>query len=159
TEGSTVEPDGYTITMNPVELSTLHHLGQTDLSYEDVKPILQVNTDPASIAVREDSEFDTLEELVEYAKEHPGELKIGNSGAGSVWHLAAAAVESGTGAEFEHVPYDGGDPATKDLLGGHIDVIAIDVPQIKSQVEAGEIKSLALLNDERSEYLPDVPTV
>src|SRR5699024_1846485 len=59
----------------------------------------------------------------------------------------------------EHVPYDGGDPATKDLLGGHIDVIAIDVPQIKSQVEAGEIKSLALLNDERSEYLPDVPTV
>lgn len=158
TEGSLADPDGYTLTLATVELTTLPHLGLAEITYEDVKPIAQINFDPAAVTVPADAPYDTLEEFLEYAKDNPGEIQVGNSGPGAIWHLAAAAIEKATGVEFVHVPFDGAAPAVTDLLGGHIDAVTVSPAEVLPQVEAGELKTLAIMAEERSPVMPDVPT-
>jgi tripartite-type tricarboxylate transporter receptor subunit TctC len=113
-------PDGYTIAYMPVESTMLKALGFTDLSTDDFKFIGRAMTIPAAITVRSDSKWNTLEEFIEYAKENPGEIKVGNSGTGSIWHIAAASLEQKTGCQFTHVPFDGAAPAVAALLGRNI---------------------------------------
>lgn len=158
TAGANANPDGYTVTMATVELTTLPHLGLAEISYEDVKPVAQINFDPAAVTVPVDAPYDTLQEFIDYAKEHPGEIQMGNSGPGSIWHLAAAAIETATGVEFTHVPFDGAAPAVTDLLGGHIDAVPVSPAEVLAQVEAGELKTLAIMAEERTDVMPDVPT-
>ncbi|MBZ0258915.1 tripartite tricarboxylate transporter substrate binding protein, partial [bacterium] len=85
--GATARPDGYTVTMITYELCTYQPLGRVDLSPLNYKPVMQLNEDPAAITVHADSPWQTLGEFIEYAKQHPGEVTIGNSGPGAVWHI------------------------------------------------------------------------
>ena len=103
--------------------------------------------------------YDTLEEFLDYAKEHPGEIRVGNSGPGSIWHLASASVEKATGVQFSHVPFDGANPAVTALLGGHIEAVSVSPAEVLQYVEAGELKTLAILSEERTDAMPDVPTI
>ncbi|MCM3715395.1 tripartite tricarboxylate transporter substrate binding protein [Alkalihalobacillus oceani] len=156
-EGANAAPDGYTVTMVTVELATLPHLGLAPITYENFAGIGQMNFDPAAVTVPADAPYDTLEEFIEYAKENPG-LQMGNSGTGSIWHLAGASIEQATGTEFNHVPYDGAAPAVTALLGGHIDVVPVSPAEVLTHVEAGTLKTLAVMSNERSPAMPDVPT-
>ena len=158
TSGSKAKPDGYQVTLATVELTTLPHLGQSSFSSDDFTPILQVNTDPACIAVKSDSELNTIEDLVKLAKENPGTLKIGNSGVGAIWHLSAEAFAKKADIELNHVPYEGANPAIAGLLGGHVELIACSPGELSAQVAAGEIKILGIMADERIESQPEVPT-
>lgn len=159
TEGAHAAPDGYTITMITVELNTLHHLDLAPITYEDVAAVAQINFDPGAITVPIDAPYDTLEEFLDYAKEHPGEIRVGNSGPGSIWHLASASVEKATGVQFSHVPFDGANPAVTALLGGHIEAVSVSPAEVLQYVEAGELKTLAILSEERTDAMPDVPTI
>lgn len=158
TEGASAKPDGYTMTMLTVEVTMLPHLGLTETTYEDFKSIAQFNFDPSSIAVPADAPYDTIEEFIEYAKENPGEIRIGNGSAGGTGHLSAAEMAKVTGTEFSHVPFDGSAPAVTSLLGGHIEAASVQPPEVLPQVEAGELKVLAIMANERLDILPDVPT-
>ncbi|XOQ42900.1 MAG: Tripartite tricarboxylate transporter substrate binding protein [Clostridium sp.] len=151
-------PDGYTIAYMPVESTMLKALGFTDLSTDDFKFIGRAMTIPAAITVRSDSKWNTLEEFIEYAKENPGEIKVGNSGTGSIWHIAAASLEQKTGCQFTHVPFDGAAPAVAALLGRNIDATAVSPSEVQSSVDSGELKILAVIGDERSSIYPDIPT-
>lgn len=151
--------DGYTIGYVPVEISMVKALGYAN----DVEPsafdlLGSSNISPATITVSADSEFKTLDDLVDYAKKNPGKLKVGNSGTGSIWHIAAASFEKAADVKFNHVPFDGATPAIAALMGKHIDVVPVSVMEVKSGVESGKLKVLAVLSAEKSEYLPDVPT-
>jgi len=159
TEGATAKPDGYTVTMVTVELTTLHHLNLTPVTYKEFKPIAQINFDPATITVRADSPWKTAQEFIDYAKAHPGEVKVGNSGPGSIWHLAAAALEKDAGLKFNHVPFDGAAPAVTALLGGHIDAVPVSPAEVKAQVDAGKLRTLAIVDDKPSDALPGVKTL
>lgn len=158
-EGANSNPDGHTITMITVELNTLHHLGLAPITYEDFAPVAQINFDPGAVTVPVDAPYDTLEEFLEYAKEHPGEIRVGNSGPGSIWHLASASIEKATGVQFSHVPFDGANPAVTALLGGHIEAVSVSPAEVLQYVKAGELKTLAVLADERVDVMPDVPTM
>ncbi|MBP1932685.1 tripartite tricarboxylate transporter substrate binding protein [Ammoniphilus resinae] len=158
TEGANAKPDGYLVTMVTVEIASLHHLNLTPLTYEAYTPIAQINYDPATITVKADAPWNTVKEFIEYAKAHPGEVKMGNSGPGSIWHLSAAAVEKDTGVKFNHVPFDGAAPAVTALLGGHIDAVPVSPAEVKAQVEAGKLKTLAILDEKPSDALPGVKT-
>ena len=87
------------------------------------------------------------------------ELQIGNSGIGSIWHLAAAGFAQAAGIEVTHVPFDGAAPAITSLLGNHIDAVTVSYAEVQSQVEAGKLRSLAVLAPERLADCPDVPTM
>lgn len=159
TEGANSKADGYTVTMVTVELTTLPNLGLATISHEDFKPIAQINSDSAAITVQADAPWNTIEEFIQYAKENPGKVQVGNSGTGAIWHLAAAALGTKTEAQFNHIPFEGAAPAVTSLLGGHIQAVSVSPAEVASQVANGQLKVLAVMSDERIESMPDVPTL
>jgi tripartite-type tricarboxylate transporter receptor subunit TctC len=124
-EGQRAGPDGYKVTVLISELAIIAHMGMIKFTSADFIPIARLNGDPGTITVRADAPWKTVEEFLANAKSKPGEVAMGNAGAGSIWHLAAAAVEEKTGVKFNHVPYQGAAPAVQALMGGHVDAIAV----------------------------------
>lgn len=157
-EGANAKADGYKVTMVFVELTMFKHLGLSPLTYDQFKPIGMINFDPAALTVATDAPYDTLEEFIAYAKDHPGEVSVGNSGTGSIWHIAAASLEKAAGIKVNHVPHEGAAPAVTALVGGHIDAVTVSPAEVKTQLEAGNVKTLAVMADTRSDIIPDVPT-
>lgn len=158
TEGSNAKPDGYTVTMVIAELTMLEHMGVSPLNQDQVKAVAMVNLDPAALTVPADAPYDTLEEFIDYAKENPGELKVGNAGSGSIWHVAAESLAENAGIELNHIPFEGAAPAVTALVGNHIDAVTVSPAEVKTQLDAGNLKTLAVMADKRSEIIPDVPT-
>lgn len=155
--GSHAKADGSVITMVTVELVTLPHTGTgAGISYDQFKPIMMVNSAYSAITVKADSPWKSLNDLIEASKKTP--VKVGNSGVGAIWHLAAAGLAKTSGANFSHIPFDGAQPAVTSLLGGHIDAVSVSYPEVSSQVKAGALRVLAILAPERLASLPDVPT-
>jgi tripartite-type tricarboxylate transporter receptor subunit TctC len=158
TEGANAKPDGYTATFVTVELTTLHHLGLATINYKQFKPVAQINLDPAAITVRKDAPWNTLQEFLDYAKANPKKVRVGDSGNGAIWNLAANAIEKATGVEFTHVGFDGAAPAVTSLVGGHIEAVAVSPAEALIQIKAGNAKMLGVMAKERSKAVPDVKT-
>lgn len=156
--GATAANDGMIITMITVELATLEAMGNNaGLTYTQFKPIMMVNSACSAITVKaDDDRFNTLEDFIEYSKTN--EVQVGNSGIGAIWHLAAAGLAKTAGTEFKHVGYDGANGAITDLLGGHIDAVAVSYSEVNSFVQSGDLKVLAVMSNDRLEAIPDVPT-
>lgn len=156
--GATAANDGTIITMITVELATLEAMGNNaGLTYTQFKPIMMVNSACSAITVKaDDDRFNTLEDFIEYSKTN--EVQVGNSGIGAIWHLAAAGLAKTAGTEFKHVGYDGANGAITDLLGGHIDAVAVSYSEVNSFVQSGDLKVLAVMSNDRLEAIPDVPT-
>ncbi len=151
-------PDGYTMSYMPVESTMISALGLSDISSNDFSFVCRVMTIPAAITVKADAPWNTLEEFIAYAKENPEKVMIGNSGTGSIWHVAAASLSKATGAEFTYVPFDGAAPAIAALLGGNITAVSVSPSEVKANVDAGQFKVLAVIGDKRSSVVPDVKT-
>ncbi|QUI23184.1 tripartite tricarboxylate transporter substrate binding protein [Vallitalea pronyensis] len=151
--------DGYTVGMITFELSSLPAQGIIDYTHEDFSLLMRVNMESAAITVPADAPYETIHDFIEYAKAHPGEVKVGNSGIGATWHVAAGLFEQVTEVELGHVPFDGAAPAVTALIGGHIDAVAVSASEVQAQVEAEELKILAIMDEERSKVFTDVPTM
>jgi tripartite-type tricarboxylate transporter receptor subunit TctC len=158
TEGANAKPDGYTLTMVFVELTMYKHLGLSPLTPDEFKPVAMINFDPAALTVRSDAPYNTLEEFIDYAREHPGEISVGNAGTGSIWHIAAVNLAQSANIKLNHVPYDGAAPAVTALVGGHIDAVTVSPAEVKAQLDAGNLKTLAVMAEQRSALIPEVPT-
>ncbi len=158
-QGARANPDGYTVTLTTVELVIQPHIEDVNYSYQDFRPIMQVNLDPAAVTVQADAEWDNIDELIAEAKERPGELLASGTATGGIWHLGKLALEAETGAEITWIPSQGMAPAVTDLLGGHVDLVTGSPGEVTSQVEAGELKMLAVMAEERVAGFPDVPTL
>ncbi len=152
-------PNGYKIGLGTAELAMLPHMGLVQFSATDFVPVARLNADPAAITVQIDSPWKTYEDFIAYAKANPGKVRIGNSGTGAIWHLAAAALEDKTGVKFNHIPYDGANPAVTALLGGHIEAVTVSPAEVISHVAAGKLKVLAIMTDQRLPKFSDVPTL
>lgn len=155
------DPDGYMIGM----LSSPHLQGiyvnpdrQAGFDKTGFMPIALHTYDPHFVAVQADAPWDTLEDLMNHIRDNPGEVVTASQGILSPQHLTVVRIEEILGSEMRVVQYDGGAEATAALLGGHSDVNFDGAGNIIPQVEAGELKVLALLSDKRSERMPDVPT-
>lgn len=159
TDVMNAKPDGYKICMAITELSILPHLGLSKFNHTAFKPIALLSADGATVTVRADSPWRTLEDFLAAAKAKPGQLNIGNSGNGSVWHLAAAALEESTKTKFGHVPFQGGAPAVLALLGGHVDAVTVSVGEVATHVQAGKLRILGVMADKRTRGYEQVPTL
>lgn len=159
TEGSKAKADGYKVTLVTVEMTTLPPLGLATFKPEDFKPVARLNADPSAITVKADAPWNTIEEFLDYAKQNPGKVRIGNSGTGAIWHLAATALEQKVGTKFNHIPFEGASPAVTALLGGHIEAVSVSPAEVAAQVEAGKLKMLAVMADKPVDKFKDVPTL
>lgn len=153
------KPDGYRLAVVTVELTTLPHMGLAKFTYDDFTPIARLNADQAAITVRADAPWNTIEEFIAAAKKDNGKLSMGNAGNGSIWHLAAAALEDKTSVKFNHTPFQGAGPAVLALLGGHIDAVAVSPAEVTTYVQAGKLKTLAVMADQRVKGFDKVPTL
>lgn len=151
-------PDGYTVCMLTTQLSTYRMMGLADLSYRDFDLLMLLNRSVGVIAVKSDSQWKTMQDLIDYAKANPGKLTVGHTGAGGAWHLAMASLATSNNVEFTYVPFDGAAPSRTALLGGHIDVVPAGVDELLQLYQSGQIRVLAVASDERHPAMPDVPT-
>ncbi len=149
TELANARPDGYKIGIITVELTMIPHMGLTKISSYAVLPVARLNADPATIAVRADSPYRSIEELIAVARKDEAAVRIGNAGPGSLGHLAAAALQDKVGVKFNHAPYRGANPAVLDLLGGHIEAVAVTPVEVATYVAAGKIRPLAIMAEQR----------
>jgi tripartite-type tricarboxylate transporter receptor subunit TctC len=154
--------DGYTLVMGQTSNLAINPTLFKSLPYDPVKdlvPIALVGSGPIAIAVRTESPYKTLADLLNAAKAKPGAVTMASPGNGTVAHLSGVRLMKTTGAKFEHIPYKGASAAIPDLLGGSVDFYLSSVPSVQSQVAAGKVRLLATTGAKRSPIFPNVPTV
>jgi tripartite-type tricarboxylate transporter receptor subunit TctC len=153
------EADGYTLGAVTNSMLIQKVSQGTKLGAQDFSVVSMINYDPAAITVNVDSPYSTLKEFADAAKADPGKLRIGNSGAKGVWHIAAMLMEKEMGVQVTHVPYEGANPAAVAVAGGHIEGVTVSPGEVKGLVEGGKLKMLGVMNSERLASFPDVPTL
>ena len=154
-------PDGYTLLM--VTLTNAVNVTLYDkLNYDfvrDIMPIVGVIRSPFVLEIHPSLPIKTVSELIAYAKANPGKLNIGSFGTGTSSHLNGELFKMLTGVEMQHVPYRGSAPMITDLISGHVQVAFDNLPASIEQIRAGKLRALAVTTINRSDGLPDVPSI
>lgn len=156
------QPDGYTIGLATVEIGMMHWQGLTQLSGASYTPIGLVNADPAGIQVRADAPYKNVNDLLAAIKANPGKFKASGTGQGGIWHLALAGMLRDLKldpASVPWVPSNGAAPGLQDMVAGGIEIAPVSLPEARSLIDAGKVKSLAIMNDKPSALYPGVPTL
>jgi len=127
---------------------------------KDFTPIINQVLDPGVIWVRADSRYKTVHDLIEHAKKEPNTIRTATTGILSDDHLAILMTEEAApSAVFRLVHLEGGAAQFKEIMAGNIDVAFDNVGSIMTRVKSGEVRALAVMDDGRSKFLPDVPTM
>ena len=127
--------------------------------FKDFTPILNVSESTQTLAVPSSLPVNSVKELVEYAKRHPGKLSYSSSGIGSWVHLTAEMFKQLTGTDLVHVPYKGSGPMVADLAAGRVEVSFPSYATALNYINAGKVKILALAAPKRFSGMPDIPTI
>ena len=127
---------------------------------EDFTPICNLVSSPAVLAVNSKSPYKTLDDLIKAAKAEPGKLSLGTPGPGSSHHLVFEGFKEQAKIEMTYVPYQGTGPATAATLGGHVTAVLSDYGSLAPQIEAGQLRPLAVATNsgKRTDILPDTQT-
>jgi tripartite-type tricarboxylate transporter receptor subunit TctC len=154
--------DGYTIGVITVEIGMMHWQGLTELDGTAYTPLALVNADPAGVQVPADAPYKTLSDLLDAVKKAPGEMKASGTGQGGIWHLALAGMLKDQGidpAAVPWVPSQGAAPGLQDMVAGGVQVVPCSLPEARSLIDAGKVKSLAIMDAQPAALFPDVPTL
>ena len=155
------DPDGYTLLVVPSAHPAYGALAK-NVKYNVVDDFTWISVAsfyPFMIAVRADSRFKTIKQLIDEAKAKPGLLKYGSAGTGSILHTTVELLGNQTQTKFLHVPYRGEAPAITGVLTGDVDFIAATTGPISSRVKSGEFRALVVTGKTRWPDFPDVPTL
>jgi tripartite-type tricarboxylate transporter receptor subunit TctC len=154
-------PDGYTLLVLP-SAHPAHGALARNVKYKVVDDFTWISVAsfyPFLICVRKDSRFTSLKQLIDEARQHPGALKYGSAGVGSILHTTVELIANETKTKYLHVPYRGEAPAIIALLQGDIDFIAATTGPISQRIRSGEFRALAVTGKTRWRDFPEVPTV
>lgn len=152
--------DGYTVLIHHIGMSTAPSL-YANLPYaplEDFQTVGLVTEVPMTIISRKDFPAETLQEVIDYIKAHPGEVTLANAGVGAASQLCGLLFEKAAGVDVLEVPYQGTGPALTDVVGGQVDIMCDQTTNTTGQILGGEVKAYAVTAQERLSNLPDVPT-
>jgi len=148
-------PTGYDIVWNSNSISTVFHSGNIDFDHRTFEPVARVGMEVPALAVRADSSWRTLDQFA--AAGRTKRMRVGISGRGSFIHLASAALFDKLGIDVVYVPYGRG-TAPSESLGGRVDAALHWPSQFKAQVDAGQLRVIAVTGRDRVPVLPEVPT-
>ena len=161
TRGALARPNGYTMTLVTAELNMLHWRGLTNISHGDYEPLMLINRDDAALFVRTDAPWETLDDLEAAVRESPRTLRASGTAYGGIWHVALAgwldAIGLSPGA-MTWISINGAAPSLQELMAGGLDAVCCSLPEAQALLDAGEIRCLGLMADERLPAFPDVPT-
>jgi tripartite-type tricarboxylate transporter receptor subunit TctC len=158
--------DGYTLLMGAITVHATYLALQSQVQGQtpsfdidkSFSPVAIVATIPSVIAVNAAVKANTLAELIALAKAKPGALTLASSGNGALTHLAGEVFQRMAGVKVLHVPYKGTAPAMIDLIGGQVDIIITDVAVTAPHINAGKLRGLAVLANQRMSIIGAVPT-
>jgi tripartite-type tricarboxylate transporter receptor subunit TctC len=156
------KPDGYNIGFVNLPATNTAYLDpqrQAIFNEKSFTPIINQVLDPGVIWVAASSPFKTLQDVIDAGKAKPGEIRAATTGILSDDHLAILMLEEAVpGLKYRLVHLLGGAAQMKETLGGNVDVSFDNVGSIVKQVQGGQVRALAVMDTERSKFLPDVPT-
>jgi tripartite-type tricarboxylate transporter receptor subunit TctC len=154
-------PDGYTLMVAANALAanmSLYKPQPFDID-KDITPIAMIGRVPVVIAAPVDSKYQKLADLIKAAKANPDYITYGTPGNGATPHMAMKFFEQAAGISLKHVPYKGGSPAITDVIGGQLDLVAVNMLEVAPQVKSGKLKIIAVMSAKRSPLFPEVPTI
>jgi len=161
--GANARPDGYTITNLTFEIGTLKWMGYSDLTPSSFKPLMQFNEDASAVIVGKNCKYKSVKALLDDVKAKPsGTFQFSGCAIGTVWDLARIGMMRNYGINpdsVKFIPTKGAAPTVTELLGGHVDVITCSYPEASPQIEAGNLKALAVMSEKRNPQFNDVPTL
>lgn len=161
TEVARARPDGYTLgflNLPAVNTIILDPERKAAFNVDSFIPIINQVLDPGLIWVKGDSPYKTLADLTEAARKNPGKISACTTGILSDDHLAILMVQEVAKCEFRIVHFDGGAQQITGVMGGHVDVAFDNVGGVFKRIRSGELRGLVVFDNERSKFLPDVPT-
>jgi tripartite-type tricarboxylate transporter receptor subunit TctC len=153
--------DGYTIGLLTVEIAMMHHQGLTDLTGASFTPLGMINFDATAIQVRADAPYQNLGDLMAAIRANPGQLKASGTAQGGIWHVSLYGLLNEQGippSSVVWVPSVSNAAGLLDLVAGGVDLVPGSHPEGRSLIDAGRVRSLAVLDDAPSGLYPDVPT-
>ncbi len=152
--------DGYTLLSHVMAIAIGYHAGLYDTPpWEKLDPICSITVEDSGISVKADSPWKTIDDLINYAKENPGKLRLGFAGVGGTTHSVSAIFAMKAGIDVNFTPFKGGADSRVALAGGHIDAISTQVSEVIDLVEAGELRMLVTTGSKRHYLVPNVPTL
>lgn len=160
TEVAKAKPDGYSVVVSTTPQIYINPVArETQYKFSDFALVANVVTDPGILVVKADSPIKDFAGLVKAAKDNPGKVTVGVSSAPSDDWFAAIMLEQGAGIDLNIVVFSGDGPSWQAALGGQIDVSANNLGIVYPQVAADKLRALAVMSEQRSPYLPNVPTM
>jgi tripartite-type tricarboxylate transporter receptor subunit TctC len=159
---TSAEPDGYTLGLATAEIATYEGMRTAEISYRDLTPIALINLDAAAFHVAADSPWEDLQAALDDIRDQPGEFFLSGGPVGAGYHLALAGLLQSQDIDpkaLPIVPSDGAAPGLAELAAGNVHVVYSSVPEARAMRDAGRVKTLAVLSEERLDAFPDVPTV
>jgi tripartite-type tricarboxylate transporter receptor subunit TctC len=159
-EVARADPDGYTVLMHHIGMSTAPSLYQ-NLGFkplENFEMVGLVTEVPMTVIARKDFAPATLQDLVTHVKANAAKVTMANAGIGAASHLCGLLFQTAAGVKLQEVPYEGTGPALTDLVGGQVDFMCDQTTNTSGQIAAGEVKAYAVTTPERVKSLPDLPT-
>ena len=155
------EPDGYTLLLmsnaNAVSAGLFKSLPFDPI--KDFTPVSLMGTFDLAIVTAADSRFQSLPELLSWAKANPGKLSYASGGIGGSHHLSGALFEHSAGIDMIHAPYKSGSAAATDLMGGQVHMMFEQMYAAMPSIQGGRMRALAITSKNRSPLLPDLPTM
>ncbi|GAB1384866.1 tripartite tricarboxylate transporter substrate binding protein [Melaminivora sp.] len=161
-EAAKAAADGYTLLLTTSSTHAISPHISKRLSYDarkDFTPIAHLADAPSVLLVTPGLPAKSVQELVAYAKAHPGELNYASSGNGTIVHLNTAAFSAQAGIKMTHVPYKGTAQSIPDLTAGQVQVLFDSLPTGMPHVKSGRLRALAVTSEQRSALAPELPTV
>lgn len=153
-------PDGHTLFIAALPFSVVQSLFKTPFDVtRDFAPIVLAGVSNNLLVANAKFPVNSVRELIAYARQNPGRVNYGTAGNGTSPHLSMELLKSMTQVYMTHIPYKGSAPVVADLIGGQVDVMFDNVPNVVQHVKAGRMKALAVSGAQRSPLAPDVPTV
>ena len=154
-------PDGYTLLLVTAAntINTTYYDKLNFVFVQDIAPVGAIMRVPLVLVVNPSLPAKNVSELIAHCKANPGKLNFASGGAGGPDHMAGEYFKLTTGVDIQHVAYRGLSPALTDLLGSQVQMVFATMPAAIEYIRAGKLRALAVTTAQRSETLPDVPTV
>jgi len=159
---SKAAPDGNTLYFGASPTLTISPHVQKSMTLDpvrDLTPVAPLLSYANVLVVNKDLPFQTLEQLIAYAKANPGKLFYGSAGVGASNHLSGELLAAVSGTQLNHVPYKGNAPAMTDVIGGQLSMMFDITSTARNFVQSGRVRALAVTSRERNASLPNVPTM
>jgi len=160
---ATAPPDGHTIGMVTVEITMMHRQGLTELTPAAYTPLALVVNPAPGVLVNASSPYKDVQALAEAIKASPpGKFKASGTGQGGSWHIGLVGWLQAMGLKADHVtwvPSQGSAPAMQDLAAGGIDLATCSIPEGRAMMDAGRVRALAVMAEQRNPQFPNVPTL